>query len=176
MPRIHQSNDLASPSDPSTDDRTITCRPTERPSEVEACRELRKAVFVDEQAIFAGSDEDARDHDSATVHIVGLIGSRIEGTVRIYPLSQPGMWQGDRLAVSPALRNSGAELGGRLVRCAVHTAGRMGGSEMIAQIQLDNVRFFTHLGWSPLGEPGGYQGVLHQKMRIGLLPPRDLLR
>jgi hypothetical protein len=39
---------------------------------------------------------------------------------------------------------------------------------MEAQVQAPNVRFFVHLGWSPVGEPADHVGVLHQRMTIPL--------
>ena len=50
---------------------------------------------------------------------------RAVGTVRLYPLDETGLWQGDRLAVLPGRRSAGA--GGPLVRFAVATAARAGG-------------------------------------------------
>jgi hypothetical protein len=59
-------------------------------------------------------------------------------------------------------------LGALLVRFAVATAGERGGHTMVAQIQLPNVRFFEHLGWSRSGDPSSFHGVEHQLMEIGL--------
>jgi hypothetical protein len=41
---------------------------------------------------------------------------------------------------------------------------------MVAQIQPANVRFFTALGWTALGAPADYLGILHQQMSIELVP------
>jgi hypothetical protein len=56
------------------------------------------------------------------------------------------------------------------VRFAVRTASRLGGSVMLAHVQLANVPFFERLGWRPLGEPTPYVGRLHQRMAIDLRP------
>ena len=75
------------------------------------------------------------------------------GAVRLYPRIGTALeWKGDRLAVLPELRTH--HLGAALVRFAVSTAGRLGGQRMIAHVQLANVRFFEHLGWTPEGEAG----------------------
>jgi len=131
---------------------------------------IRAEVFVGEQGLFSVTDRDAHDDDPDTLHVLGLCGPVAAGAVRLYPLDEPGLWKGDRLAVLPGLRKHG--LGAPLVRFAVRTAGERGGREMLAQVQLANVGFFERLGWGRLGEPGDYCGRPHQRMRIGLRPPR----
>jgi putative N-acetyltransferase (TIGR04045 family) len=129
--------------------------------------DIRHQVFVVEQAVFVGTDEDAYDADSRTVHVVGYVGDRAAGAVRLYPLDTaegPGRWQGDRLAVLADDRAAG--LGAPLVRHAVATATALGGTHMVAHIQLPNVRFFEHLGWSRDGDTEIYVGIEHQPMII----------
>ena len=84
------------------------------------------------------------------------------GTVRLYPLGGT-LWKGDRLAVLP-----GHRFGAALVNFAVRTAGARGGTRMVAQVQVANVRFFERLGWACDGEPALYRGVMHQPMAIAL--------
>lgn len=127
---------------------------------------IRREVFVDEQRIFACSDRDEHDLDPATLHVLGHWEGRPAGTVRLYPLDDRGLWKGDRLAVLPAFRQH--RLGELLVRFAVRSAGDLGGERMIAYIQLTNVPFFEHLGWSRVGDPVGYVGLPHQQMDIAL--------
>src|SRR6266705_2509927 len=71
----------------------------------------------------AGDDTDAHDDDPATIHVVGLAGETICGTVRLYPLDAD-RWKGDRLAVLASDRHLG--LGAPLVRFAVRSAGMRG--------------------------------------------------
>ena len=101
-----------------------------------------------------------------TVHVVGLVDGAVVGAVRLYPLDRHGLWKGDRLAVLPEARVR--HLGAQLVRFAVATAGELGGQRMVAQVQVPNVRFFEHLGWTADGPPGAYHGVMHQPMAIPL--------
>ena len=126
---------------------------------------IRHAVFVEEQALFDGTDRDAYDDDPATVHVVGFVDGLPAGTVRLYPL-YGGLWHGDRLAVLPEARRS--RIGGRLVRLAVATAGQRGGTRMQARVQLPNVAFFVHLGWTPTAPPADHLGMPHQWMSIPL--------
>lgn len=142
------------------------CRLATTPEEVAWHYAIRRAVFVDEQAIFAGDDHDERDSMPGTLHVIGSAEGRPGGSVRLYPVDADGLWQGDRLAVLPEFRHS--FLGGALVRFAVVTAGRLGGNRMVAQIQLPNVRFFESLGWRTDGDVAPYHGVDHQPMEIGL--------
>ncbi len=146
---------------PSADTRE--CRPVRDAGELAAHHFIRRAVFVDEQALFGGDDRDGRDDDPATVHVLGLVGGVPAGTVRLYPLTG-SRWKGDRLAVLPAQRASG--IGGPLVRFAVATAARHGGHCMDALVQQPNTAFFERLGWACAGPPVDHLGVGHQPMTI----------
>jgi putative N-acetyltransferase (TIGR04045 family) len=138
----------------------------EDPATLELHLAIRRRVFVEAQGLFEDDDRDARDDDPATLHAVGLAGDHVAGAVRLYRLDRRGLWKGDRLAVLPADRVN--RLGAMLVRFAVATAGELGGREMVAQIQLPNVRFFERLGWRRDGDPASQFGVLHQPMAIEL--------
>jgi putative N-acetyltransferase (TIGR04045 family) len=127
---------------------------------------VRRAVFVEEQALFVADDRDERDGDPQTLHAVGVIAGVIGGAVRLYPLDDAELWKGDRLAVLPHLRHG--LLGAALVRFAVRTAGELGGDRMVAMIQLPNVRFFASIGWRPSGAVAPFHGVDHQPMDIRL--------
>jgi len=126
---------------------------------------VRRAVFVDEQAMFAVDDRDERDAAPSTLHAIGLAGGRLSGAVRLYPLGGCE-WKGDRLAVLPRARHG--TLGARLVRFAVATAGARGGGRMVAMIQLPNVAFFESLGWHVNGDVVAFHGRPHQPMAIAL--------
>ena len=128
---------------------------------------IRRAVFCAEQGLFGGGDDrDERDDAPATLHVVGLQGATIAGTVRLYPLDDAGRWKGDRLAVLPPFRHT--SLGATLVRYAVRSAGERGGAVMVAMIQLPNVRFFQALGWRRDGAVTPFHGRDHQPMAIAL--------
>jgi putative N-acetyltransferase (TIGR04045 family) len=157
---------VRSRSSPATDTLGLVCRPAEGRGELATHHRIRHAVFVVEQGLFPLDDRDLHDSDAATIHVLGLDDGVPAGTVRLYPLDG-GIWKGDRLAVLSEHRHSGG-LGASLVRYAVETAGALGGSRMVAQIQAGNVRFFQALGWTPCGDPADYLGLLHQKMSIAL--------
>ena len=147
----------------------ILCRPAAGPDEAALHHRIRHEVFVLEQQVFSGSDLDALDASDATIKGVAwtaapLTGWDPGGAVRLYPI-EPGIWQGDRLAVLAPFR---PWLGAPLVRFAVDTAAALGGSEMVAHVQTANVRFFERLGWCRRGDPEIYVGLPHQLMSIDL--------
>ena len=172
----YQHQEMAEPLsqfDPSTDlerfngARTeVVCRSAANEAERLICAHLRHAVFVVEQSIFDVTDQDARDADDATIHLIADVGGVAGGTVRIYRLNEPGLWKGDRLAVAVPLRKT--VIGRRLVQAAVQTAGELGGDEMVASVQVSNIQFFERLGWKRDGDFAPAYGVPHQQMRIGL--------
>ena len=130
-------------------------------------------MFVDEQQLFAGSDQDDRDDDPWTLHVLGFVDGRPAGSVRLYPLAGgapigdgAAEWKGDRLAVLPGRR--AGRLGAALVRFAVATAADRGGDRMVALVQRPNQAFFRRLGWTRLGEPLVYVGRAHVRMTIAL--------
>lgn len=128
---------------------------------------IRRAVFIEEQGLFQGSDRDVHDSGPDVVHVLATVDSVPVGTVRLFPLDATReLWQGDRLAVLPEHRVHGA--GAPLVRFAVAWAGAQGGRRMVAHIQLPNVLFFRRLGWSLDGPAETYLGVEHQPMAIDL--------
>ncbi|MDQ5840346.1 MAG: GNAT family N-acetyltransferase [Chloroflexota bacterium] len=150
----------------------IACRQARTRGELADHHAIRHQVFVREQAVFAESDRDVHDADLATIRLVGYCDGVAAGSVRIFELEHAtGLWQGDRLAVLAPFRTSG--LGAPLVRCAVATAGALGGKQMVAHIQIANVTFFTRLGWTSEGEPETYVGLPHQRMLITLPPPEE---
>jgi putative N-acetyltransferase (TIGR04045 family) len=147
-------------------DRDIAvCRVARTSEERRLHWNIRHAVFVEEQHVFADTDLDLLDDQADVLLCIGYIRGVIAGAVRLYPLDvETGVWQGDRLAVLPAYRT--ASLGAPLVQFAVNSARLRGGSSMLAHIQLGNVRFFQRLGWHPVGELETYVGLPHQQMRI----------
>ena len=144
----------------------VDCRVVADEAERAIHTAIRRVVFVEEQGLFGASDADEHDYDPATLHVLGFWAGEAAGTVRLYPLAEPGRWKGDRLAVLPAFRKHG--IGAPLVRFAVATASRLGGVVMVAQIQPANVAFFERLGWYRVGDPAPYVGRLHQQMAIDL--------
>jgi putative N-acetyltransferase (TIGR04045 family) len=149
-----------------------TCESVRTAADLDLHYEIRRRVFVTEQRVFPNTDRDEHDDDVRTVHVLGRVDGHPAGAVRLFPVAASAdIWQGDRLCVLPEFRTCG--IGGPLVRYAVAAAGAAGGTAMVAHIQLPNVTFFKHLGWTPDGEVEIYVGLPHQPMHIALPSQQD---
>ena len=123
--------------------------------------QVRREIFVLEQGVFQDSDRDA--HDDEGIPIVALVDGRVAGAVRCYP-GEDGVWYGGRLAVRKEYR-VGFDLGGMLVKKAVQVMEeRKDVKRFLANIQIQNVRFFQRLGWTCLEEGSVINGRKHQVM------------
>lgn len=158
----------AEPVHPNHDRSTeVICLEVRSDEQLAMHHRIRRAVFVDEQAIFPDSDIDEHDGRDDVVRVLALKGGQPVGAVRLYRVDElSGLWKGDRLAVLAACRTCGA--GAPLVRFAVAHARAHGGQRMIAHIQVANVRFFERLGWSAYRDAEHYLGISHQPMEIAL--------
>jgi putative N-acetyltransferase (TIGR04045 family) len=127
-------------------------------AEREATRQLRRAVFCEEQGIFDGDDTDAIDQLALPIAAVlcrpdidmPALANEVIGTVRIHE-SEPGIWYGSRLAVAQQARRIGS-VGSGLIKLAVGTAHAHGCKTFLAQVQSQNVPLFRRLNWHTLAE------------------------
>ncbi len=142
----------------------LTCHPIRTRMEQERALEIRKEVFVLEQELFSNSDID--ENDAKSIHLVAEWNHRVVGTVRVFPVNQNGHWIGGRLAVRKEYRNTGA--GEILVREAVHCVKNRGCTKFTAHIQVENVPFFSRLGWRTIEPVKDYFGKPHQLMEANL--------
>lgn len=129
---------------------------------------LRRAVFCQEQRLFAFDDRDALDAQALTlvaVSCVSGIPEQVVGTVRIHEHGD-GRWQGSRLAVQRRYRRVAA-LGSELIRIAVCTAHARGATRFTAQVQVQNVPLFERLHWRAL-ESIEVCGAPHWRMEAEL--------
>lgn len=128
------------------------------PWEAAQAYRLRRAVFCEEQGIFAHDDRDAVDERAQLLVALSCLAGlpdQVIGTVRIHHEGD-GLWFGSRLAVDPAWR-SHARLGITLIRLAVASAGALGCRVFRAHVQSQNVPLFERLDWR----------VLHQETLLG---------
>ncbi len=131
-------------------------------------RELRRAIFAEEQGIFEGSDFD--EHDAHALPIVAQsqiagMSDEVVGVVRIYR-SEPGTWYGGRLGVHREFRRFGA-IGTALITTAVSTAHGLGCQRFLATVQVANVRYFERHHFRALREIS-VRGLPHQLMQADL--------
>jgi putative N-acetyltransferase (TIGR04045 family) len=122
-----------------------------------AHRELRRRVFVQEQGLFDRSDLDDVDADPRALVLLarGPSGEPLGG-VRLAPArpGEPdiGWWAGSRLAVDPAARRGGVQLGSALVRAACTRAEAAGALRFDATVQPAGETLFRRLGWQRIDE------------------------
>ncbi|UIF91001.1 MSMEG_0567/Sll0786 family nitrogen starvation N-acetyltransferase [Cupriavidus sp. UYPR2.512] len=124
--------------------------------ETEQAHALRRAVFCEEQQLFADDDRDVID-DVAQLLVAlktdpdQLPGQgEVVGTVRIHE-SESGVWYGSRLAVAAPYRRQG-RIGATLIRLAVSSAHAIGCRRFLAHVQSQNVPLFRRLHWTTLQE------------------------
>ncbi len=148
---------------------TITFRLAAEHAERAGHFAVRRAIFVEEQGLFHGSDLDEYDSDPATLHLVAVCveDGAVVGAVRCYSAGDK-VWYGGRLAVLDDYRRHPAAIGPNLCRLAETSVIERGCRRFLAYIQLQNVRFFQRLGWTAVGEPVPYHGQLHQLMAASL--------
>ena len=135
-------------------------------SEFEKVKEIRKAVFVNEQ----GAKESAifDDADSADGTLIALFtrdGVAV-ATGRIIRLGNA--YKIGRVAVLSSERGLGT--GKKLIEFLCKTAKDNGANEIFVDSQLHAVPFYEKLGFEPTGEEEKYDiGILHLPMRKVLL-------
>jgi putative N-acetyltransferase (TIGR04045 family) len=134
-------------------ERIVRIKLAMTPFEREATRQLRRAVFCEEQGIFEGDDTDGIDSIALPIAaVMSLPGmpDEVVGTVRIHE-TEPGVWHGSRLAVVQHARRMGS-IGSGLIKLAVGTAHAHGCKIFLAQVQSQNVPLFHRLHWATLAE------------------------
>ncbi len=130
--------------------------------------ELRSSIFADEQGLFEGSDEDAKDAHALPIVAMSQIAGmadRIVGVVRIYP-SENDTWYGGRLGVRREYRRFGA-VGTALIDAAVCSAHFLGCKRFLATVQEQNVRYFERHHFA-VREELSLCGRLHRLMEADL--------
>lgn len=145
-------------------DRLI-CHAARTRAELTESFEIRKEVFVLEQKLFETSDVD--EYDSQSIHLVAELKDQVVGTVRVFPAGDSnGHWIGGRLAVKKGYRSSGA--GEVLVQEAIRCVKKCGCNVFTAHIQVENIPFFSRLGWRAVGPVKEYFSRPHQLMEADL--------
>jgi predicted GNAT family N-acyltransferase len=142
---------------------TVTVRPARDPAEVEAARQLRVRVFVDEQGVSPEEEKDDLDEDAT--QIVALDESGLIATCRLRVV-EAGVWKLERMAVDARVRGLG--VGGRLLAGAEAEARSVGAREIVMNAQRTAEAFYTSHGYVPEGEPFMEAEIEHIRMRKAL--------
>ena len=136
--------------------------------EREGAHALRRAVFCQEQRIFADDDRDEIDDYAISIVALSMMGVAADGVVGCVRIHEeaPGVWFGSRLAVDGEFRRIGA-IGATLIRLAVSSAHAMGARSFFAHVQAQNGPLFHQMRWETLAEVE-LHGRPHLKMRADL--------
>ncbi|MGV7209699.1 MSMEG_0567/Sll0786 family nitrogen starvation N-acetyltransferase [Oxalobacteraceae bacterium A2-2] len=149
-------------------DLTVRIKLAISQSERAATRQLRRAVFCQEQGLFDGDDSDDIDALALPIAAVASLpgqADEVVGTVRIHK-AEGRSWWGSRLAVARPVRRQ-AHVGSGLIRLAVGTAHALGCEIFLAHVQQQNVAMFEQLHWRSLGALE-LHGRVHHLMRADL--------
>lgn len=118
--------------------------------EITAYFALRHSIFVEEQELFQNNDLDEIDQYAYPIVALNSDTDQVVGVVRIYEV-KPLVWYGGRLGTHQDYRK-GWQIGKGLIGKAVTTANTWGCTQFLANVQLQNVRFFQRLHWKSLDE------------------------
>ncbi len=135
-----------------------------------AARQVRTAVFLEEQRIPVEMEWDEADHTA--VH--ALAHNRLGLPVATGRLLQhaPGVSRIGRMAVNRVLR--GTHLGQDVLHALMQAATQRGDHEVLLHAQRTAEGFYARLGFSQRGEPFNEAGIAHIEMFKAL--PSSILR
>lgn len=136
-----------------------------QPDELELCFEIRRQVFVDEQAV--SREEEFDGLDSGCLHFIARYDDRAVGTARM--LLSKGEAKAQRVAVLPAARRSG--VGQRLMSALESEASERGCARVILHAQTRSVSFYEAIGYTAEGRIFVEAEIPHRFMWKSLSPP-----
>ncbi|WP_458527117.1 GNAT family N-acetyltransferase [Onishia taeanensis] len=121
--------------------------------------EIRRRVFIEEQAVPVEDEWDGRDPDC--LHVLAWRGSVALGTARLLPDGHIG-----RVAVLAEARGLG--IGVALMQAAIDAARAKGHTRVELAAQLQALAFYEHLGFVAFGDAFMDAGIPHRNMRLEL--------
>lgn len=128
----------------------------------DALRQIRLAVFVDEQQVPVELEWD--DHDQQATHFLMLEGNRPVGTARLLADGHIG-----RVAVLPGGRGRG--LGSRLMQAVMDHASHQGMRHLALSAQVQATDFYSRLGFTVASAPYMEAGIAHVDMTWNAAAP-----
>lgn len=129
------------------------------PDELSACRAIRRAVFILEQAVSEADEWDGLD--AQCLHFVAELDGRPVGTARLRTTAD-GEAKAQRVAVLAACRGRG--VGAALMAALEAEAWRRGHRRVILGAQVQAVGFYERCGYRVFGEPFDDAGIPHRWM------------
>jgi predicted GNAT family N-acyltransferase len=132
-------------------------------AERQACFDIRRAVFIEEQEIPEAEEWD--EHDAGATHFLGVVGGIPAATARL--ITKDDTAKIGRVAVTREARGTG--LGLALMRHVVDHARAKGFAEAALDSQTYAIPFYARLGFVAEGpEFDDGSGILHRHMRLDL--------
>jgi predicted GNAT family N-acyltransferase len=136
--------------------------PAQTDAERQACFDIRRAVFIEEQQIDEAEEWDA--HDATCLHYLASDG-RPAGTARL--IAKGDTAKIGRVAVLPAFRGTG--LGARIMQAVMADAAARGFRTAELESQVYAIPFYERLGFVAEGpDYDDGSGILHRLMRATL--------
>ncbi|RMC36457.1 GNAT family N-acetyltransferase [Paracoccus alkanivorans] len=131
----------------------------EETGDIDACRALRRAVFIEEQGIAEADEWD--DLDGQAIHLLAWEEDEPVGTARILQSGSTGKI--GRVCVLARARGTG--LGTKLIRAAVDVLrARPGVTHARLGAQVHAIGFYEKLGFTVTGEVYDDAGIPHRDM------------
>lgn len=121
--------------------------------------EIRRIVFIEEQAVPLEEEWDGRDDEC--LHFLAWQGERAMGTARLLPDGHIG-----RVAVLKEARGLGVGL--QLMREVIAVARRNGHPHVELAAQIHALDFYARLGFEAFGEEFLDAGIPHRNMHLSL--------
>ncbi len=136
-----------------------------QPSDLPACHDIRRRVFIDEQRV--PEHEEMDDLDAASTHLIACRDGRAIGTARLR--SVDGDAKAERVAVLSEQRERGV---GRLLMQHLEIEARARGlRRMVLNAHVSVIPFYERLGYVAEGERFLDAGIPHRRMTKLLSPP-----
>lgn len=143
---------------------TVEVRRVRDDAELRAARDLRVAVFTDEQGVRAERETDPLDAEA--LHLAAVEdGGDVLGTCRVV-VDTGGAAHLGRLVVRRDARRQG--LAAALLAEGEREARAAGAREIRLKAQTAAVRVYERAGYVADGEPFEQEGIEHVAMRLGL--------
>lgn len=133
--------------------------PSIREVDLDAVRELRREVFIEEQGVPEAEEWDSLD--ARATHFGAYMGKELAACARIVPSGRAARI--GRVAVSAPLRGRG--LGQVLMLHLIDWCRAHGHHEIVLDAQVQVVRFYRDLGFVEEGERFMDAGIEHVRMR-----------
>lgn len=131
-------------------------------TDLDTCRSLRRAVFIDEQGVTEAEEWDGRDAEAQ--HLLGWIDGRPVATARIFRDGDTGKI--GRVCVLADARGTG--MGAAIMQGAVAALRADGARFAKLSAQTHALRFYEKLGFAAYGPEYPDAGIPHRDMVLEL--------